>query len=611
MAVNILQKGLSIRWKIVLIYCLLVFVAITIIGVFIMSNLEDYYIASVRGNLTNTVQGSTLASLDPYLDMRANRQGIQSNIDAAWGKSIQDEIFVIDGDMNIIASNTESQDETVLNSLDIGAILKAMVSCETAESPGTVHGQDASIPIMNLVFPVKPEGTVTGVVYIRTDMTGIYDTIGQSKQIFVSAMLLALFVTMIMGFLISKTITVPIKEVTQKAAGMAMGDFSQEVSVKSNDEIGQLAWMVNELRVQLSNTLLQISNEKSKLETILRYMADGLVAINVSGRIIHANQTAMRILKVEAEDLENKLYDEIIMNLKDDLVFEKLAEKCEGGVAAETFSSEGSTYAVRYDRFKDEKGSDIGIIMIIQDITERQKIEDMQTDFVANVSHELKTPLTTIKSYTETLLDGELADAETAKNFLAIIDNEADRMNRLVKELLQLSRIDYKQEKWFKKEMNLTSLLKVCVKNIAMSAKTENQHLNCIFNPDDEIRVIADKDGIEQVILNILSNAIKYTKAGGRIDIDAFIKNRKAHIVVTDNGIGIPEGEISRVFERFFRVDKARSRAKGGTGLGLSITKQIVEEHDGSIELQSRENRGTKVTVLLPAAPTRGRRGIE
>jgi two-component system sensor histidine kinase VicK len=238
-------------------------------------------------------------------------------------------------------------------------------------------------------------------------------------------------------------------------------------------------------------------------------------------------------------------------------------------------------------------------------------MENMQTDFVANVSHELKTPLTTIKSYTETLLDGALSEEETAKSFLSIIDTEADRMNRLVKELLQLSRLDYKQEKWFKKEINLTSLLKTSVTNVELSAKAKNQHLNRIFNDGDEIRAVVDKDGIEQVILNILSNAIKYTREGGRIDIDAFINERKAYIIVADNGIGIPESEVSRVFERFFRVDRARSRSMGGTGLGLAISKQIVEDHDGSIELASREGRGTKVTVTLPIAPIRGTRGIE
>jgi len=610
MTAKVFNKGLplNLRWKIVLIYCLLVFVAITIIGVFIMGSLEDYYINSVKGNLTNTVNGGTLTSLNSYADLKSHQSEIQANIDAAWAKTIQEEIFVIDNDMQIIASN---KDMPTIDSLDKEAILKAVVSGDIAESSDTISGQNTSIPIINLVFPIRAADRITGVVYIRTDVTGIYDTINRSKQIFVSAMILALLVTIILGVLISKTITVPIQEVTHKAEGMAKGDFSQEVSVKSHDEIGQLANMFNELRIKLSNTLTQISNEKSKLETILRYMADGLVAIDLSGRIIHANQTAMNILEAPADGLENMLYDEIIMNFKEDLVFEKLLEKCESGAVAETFTSGGATYAVRYDRFKDEKGGDIGIIMIIQDITERQKLEDMQTDFVANVSHELKTPLTTIKSYTETLLTDALSDAETAENFLSIIDAETDRMNRLVKELLQLSRLDHKQENWTKKQINLILILKTCVRNIELSAKAKSQHLNCLFDDDDEILAVVDRDGVEQVILNILSNAIKYTRDGGRIDIDAYIRNKKAHIVIADNGIGIPESEVSRVFERFFRVDKARSRAMGGTGLGLSISKQIIEEHDGSIELQSREGRGTKVTVLLPVVPMRGKRGID
>jgi len=206
---------------------------------------------------------------------------------------------------------------------------------------------------------------------------------------------------------------------------------------------------------------------------------------------------------------------------------------------------------------------------------------------------------------------GEISDIETAKSFLSIIDTEADRMNRLVKELLMLSRLDYKQEKWFKKEINLIPLIKNSVTSIELAAKAKGQHLNRIYNEDDEIRVVADKDGIEQVVLNILANALMYTKQGGRIDIDVFAREKSACIVIADNGIGIPESEISRVFERFFRIDKARSREVGGTGLGLPISKQIIEEHDGRIELQSRLGRGTKVTILLPMAPMRGRKGIE
>lgn len=599
------------RWKIVFIYFLLVFIATTIIGVFIMSRLEAYYKDSVRDNMERvTVEGSLLSSFREYTDLRSHQAEIQSNI-ISWAKGVQLEIFVIDDDFTIIASTNENMFmKNAVDMLDSDIILSGL-NGKIDESDGIVKKESEDIPVKNMVFPIGDKDHIKGVLYLREDMTSVYDTIDQSKIIFVNAMVIALFITVLLGFFIARSITVPINDVTEKAEKMARGDFSQEVSVKSDDEIGRLAEMFNLLRKQLNLTLSEISNEKSKLETILKYMADGLIAVDLSGHIIHANPAAMAMLNITEDDMENKYYDDIIMDYNENLIFEKLRENSSGGGAADLFLCGSLTLAVRYDRFKDENGEDIGIIMILQDITERQKLENMQMDFVANVSHELKTPLTTIKSYTETLLDGQVDDKETTNQFLSIIDVEADRMNRLVKDLLQLSRLEYKQEKWNKKESNVISLLKSVVTKVELTAKNKNQHLNYIFSDNLRIMTVIDKDGIEQVLLNILSNAIKYTQNGGRIDIDAMQAGRFARIIITDNGIGIPEKELSRVFERFFRVDKARSRAMGGTGLGLSISKQIVEDHNGSIEIESKEGRGTKVTVSLPLAPSRGKQNIE
>jgi len=235
----------------------------------------------------------------------------------------------------------------------------------------------------------------------------------------------------------------------------------------------------------------------------------------------------------------------------------------------------------------------------------------MQMDFVANVSHELKTPLTTIKSYTETLLDGHVDDLATTRKFLEIIDSETDRMTRLVRDLLQLSRLEHKQEQMHKQGANLTELVKTAITKVMLQARGRNQQLNSIFDENIVAGVFIDKDRIEQVLLNVLINAIKYTEDGGRIDIDLQLVKNEAYLTVKDNGIGIPPEDISRVFERFFRVDKARSRALGGTGLGLAISKQIIEEHDGKISVESKEGQGTKVTIMLPLVSYRGRRDIE
>ena len=275
------------------------------------------------------------------------------------------------------------------------------------------------------------------------------------------------------------------------------------------------------------------------------------------------------------------------------------------------FEQDGRIFAIRYDRFKDEDAADIGIIIIIQDITERQKLEDMQTDFVANVSHELKTPLTNIKSYTETLLDGAIDDRDTADHFLEIINSEADRMNRLVKDLLQLSRLDNNQDITNIKETNAVMLVDTAVTKIQITAAGKKQQLNKLYDNAKDIRVNVDRDKFEQVILNVLTNAIKYTEEGGRIDVDVFEQAGSCKIIVSDNGIGISAEALPRIFERFYRVDKARSRAMGGTGLGLAITKQIVENHGGTITAESAEGKGTKMIIELPLALRKGVRNIE
>lgn len=603
-------KFSSIRWRIVLIYFLLVFIATTIIGVFIMSQLEAYYKDSISENIQNLVLKGNFPTFGDYPDdLRLHQEEIQTTLQA-WSKGIIQEVFVVDRDFMIVASNKESfVMKSAVGSLDQRLILSLpQGKADEWDSLTT----EKNIPTKNVIFPIRGEDdTVKGVLYFRQDMSSTYDTIDQSKVIFIKAMVIALAITVVLGFFIARSITVPINDVTEKAEKMAQGDFSQVVSVKSDDEIGRLAEMFNLLRQQLDLNLTEMSNEKSKLETILRYMADGLIAVDLSGHIIHANPAAMAMLAISDEDMETRRYDDLIRSYNENFLLDKLMENCKNGGAEELLFFRGAAFSVRYDRFKNENAEDIGIIMVLHDITERQKLEKMQTEFVANVSHELKTPLTSIKSYTETLKEGQVDDPELARNFLTIIDEETDRMNRLVKDLLQLSRLDYQQEKWNMKDINLILLLKSAITKVEMTAKNKKQQLNYDYGEVERVGVIADKDRIEQVLLNILSNAIKYTLEEGIIDVSVQIDGKQATVVIADNGMGIPETEMPRIFERFFRVDKARSRAMGGTGLGLSISKQIVEEHQGTIRIDSWEGKGTQVTISLPLASARGQKNIE
>jgi two-component system sensor histidine kinase VicK len=260
---------------------------------------------------------------------------------------------------------------------------------------------------------------------------------------------------------------------------------------------------------------------------------------------------------------------------------------------------EDKAVKVIFSPFRNEENNKPeGIIAVIQDITERVKLNNMRKEFVADVSHELKTPITSIMGYADTLLEGDY-DQETQKEFLQVIASEARRMARLVTDLLDLSRIDSNKKKIKKTSFDLGELAKECQKQLAIEIKKKEHHVEC-FVTADVPPVYADKDDIQRVILNILTNSIKYTPNGGKIKIYVGFVYSDAYIKIIDNGIGIPEEDLNRIFERFYRVDKARTREMGGTGLGLSIAKEILDKNGGSIDIKSEVNKGTEVVIKIP-----------
>ena len=446
---------------------------------------------------------------------------------------------------------------------------------------------------MHYVYPVISElGKVRGVIYMTSDLSGVYTTVDESKIIMTNATVLALSITVLLGFLIASSITVPIRDVTKKAEMMAQGDFDQSVEVKSNDEIGQLASMFNYLTSKLKNTLEDMDLERSKLDTIFKYMAEGVIAIDKDNNIIHANPIAMDILNFDEEDL-NKSFDLKTINIEDVDYYNP-----EDFEEDDILGINNEFYKIKYAPFKNDEGDIGGSIIVFQDITYEHKLDNIRKEFVANVSHELKTPITTIKSYTETLLDGGV-DVETSHKFLNVIDSECDRMARLVRDLLQLSNLDYKKTKWNMVDISIDDLVNDSLVKLDFSFKEKNQSVS-IDVEDNLPKITVDKDGIEQVILNILSNANKYTEENGHIEVGAFQDNGDLVMSIKDNGIGISKDDQERIFERFYRVEKGRSRELGGTGLGLSIAKEIIEAHKGKLSLNSEIGKGTEISIKLP-----------
>ena len=599
----------SIKWRILAIFVLIVFIVMTIAGVFVTNKLESYEIDSIRSKCFKTLDIVMLSMpFGSYTVLDGQQETIQAIVNE-WQTGTDYELYVIDTNFKIIAANnTTVVGKSAINTLSENVIVKALKG-NTAEGQDTLTG---SIPVLNAAKPIEGSGgSIIGVLYLSANLTSVYDTTNESKVIFLQAMFIALLISALLSFFITSSITAPINDLTEKAEKMASGDFSQEIRGKSNDEIGRLADMFNILRRELDDNITEISNEKSKLETILKYMADGLIAVDLSGQIIHANAAARALLDLSDEEMENLNFSGILQKFGKKDIADGIKNITSSEVMNEIVMYRSNILSIRYARFTAEDDNDIGVIMLIQDITESQKLEQMQTDFVANVSHELRTPLTTIKSYTETLLESGIEDEETQKNFPMVIDDETERMSRLVKELLQLSRLDSHREKMNFKELEVGKILEDCVKKITLTAQAKEQTVECVYDRNTPLYIMGDRDKMQQVILNILTNSIKYTQAGGKIRLNAWKEDDVVCITVEDNGIGISDAELSRIFERFYRVDKARSRAMGGTGLGLSIAKQIIEVHGGSILAQSKEGSGTTMQITLPLAWSRGRRNID
>ena len=348
-------------------------------------------------------------------------------------------------------------------------------------------------------------------------------------------------------------------------------------------------------KAELKDKLNEVSSRKNQIETILLHMTDGIIAFNIKGEIILINPAAKKFLSISPED---NTFDDIFGKFKLDINTEKVIYLDSWTSTEQRIQVDDQYVKVLFAPFKNEEERPDGVIAVIQDITEHVKLDNMQKELVADVSHELKTPITSIMGYADTLLEGGY-DEETQTKFLNVIASESRRMARLVTDLLTLSRYDSNKKKTRKETFDLGDLVKRCQEKLAIEIKKKG-HKVTSFVTADVPPVYADKDDIERIVLNILTNSIKYTKENGEIKIYVGFVYNDAYIKIFDNGIGIPEEDLNRIFERFYRVDKARSREMGGTGLGLSIAKDLLDRNGGSIDIRSEVGKGTEVVIKIP-----------
>ena len=572
-----------------------------IVGVFITDQFEKYHLNIVKDNLTYTAN-NVVRTMIKDVDLIENKDDIQENLIKST-ISLGYEISIIEGDSyNIIAStNLDFVDKNAMDVLEKSVILSSLNNRVTEKDIQSENTDSYRIKHMAFSYKEDQSDNLDYIIYGRASLDSVYRTLSNSTVILLRATVIALLVTIVLGYLMAGSITVPINQLTMKALKMAKGDFRQRVTVKSDDEIGQLGSMFNYLTEKLDTTLLEISSEKSKLNAIIKHMEDGLVAIDGKGQIIHYNPSFLSMLNLREKDLTDKSYDKIIDDYSKDLEYGAILQKSISNSSENIIFENNKKRILKASPalFRDEAGRISGAIVVFQDITESQRLEDMRREFVANVSHELKTPITTIKSYSETLLCGALEDKELSKSFVEVIENEADRMSSLVKDLLQLSHMDYEKVVWEMHHLDLREIVTDSVRKLEVHFQNKNQRLNMQIS-DEAVPIYADRGKIQQVIINLLTNAIKYTPENGNIKISAQVVDKNAIFEVQDSGIGIPKEDIKRIFERFYRVDKGRSRAQGGTGLGLSIAHNIIKQHKGSIKVSSELEKGSIFTVYFP-----------
>lgn len=582
----------SIKYRFITIYFLLVLICMSIVGSFIINRLESVQVDNVTENMQNTI--TSMVNTSNYLstgNWMENKDQIVSTF-SSWRLSPNQSIYALSAEENplIIASSKKGEVMSLVfsdSSIEPDMVLKSLSG---QDADRIVNDDAAGFHEKHISRPVfSSEGDVMGVLYMTENLSGVYNVISNARVIITYATGIGLIVTIILGYFLSSSITGPIRDVTKKASLMAKGDFNQKVDVKSNDEIGNLGSMFNYLTEELKMTIDQMELEKGKLDTIFNYMQEGVIAVNKQNYLIHANPTARKILSIT--DIENEKMNLEKINIKGIDYGEYSSLVGEGEIELSN-----KFYKLKYAPFRREKSIQ-GLIVVFQDMTKEHALDIMRKEFVANVSHELKTPITAVKSYAETILESDM-EPEDIKQFVSIINRESNRMSRIVSDLLQLSNIDYGSSNFTYEAIDTYDIISQTLEGLDVMIR-EKKHTITLDIPMDIHDIYADIHAIEQILTNIISNAVKYTNEKGKIEVKCRNVKDGVEISVKDNGIGIPKNDINRIFERFYRVEKGRSRAMGGTGLGLSIAKEMTETMGGKIELKSKYGKGTEVVLCL------------
>ncbi|MFT8609509.1 MAG: cell wall metabolism sensor histidine kinase WalK [Liquorilactobacillus nagelii] len=598
----------SIHFKIALVFALLLLITFQIVGAYFLQQLkrDDLKTFKQQIELSSYVDNSLIDNLTKSSVTQANDR-IRDLLEDINNSNIT-EVQVVDT-KGSVRGDSDVNNQNLVGQKTTDADIKQVLYNAKTYTKLTYDRSDNKryyVSITPLFSAGGNNNTLVGAVYLRASLEPVYDSLNKVTAIFATASLIATGLGLFLAILISSAITKPIDDMKKQTARIARGDYSGQVRIYGRDELGQLAQAVNNLSVRVEEAQEASEAERRRLDSVLSHMSDGVIATDRRGNVIIMNETASADLDIAANIVEGQSILDIL-NIRGHYTLRDLLENQDQIIIDLSDENHDQILNAYFSLIQRESGFISGLVCVLHDVTEQQRIDRERREFVSNVSHELRTPLTSMRSYIEALNDGAWRDEKVAPGFLKVTQDETDRMIRMVNDLLSLSRMDSGTAKLELELVNLNELYNYILDRFDMMLKNEpedskkNKHYSIKRDfTRRELWVEIDTDKFIQVIDNIMNNAIKYSPDGGVITCRLLETHSHVILSISDQGLGIPKKDIGHIFDRFFRVDKARSRAQGGTGLGLAISKEVIEMHGGRIWVDSIENKGSTFYISLP-----------
>ena len=588
-------------------YLIIVVVTLIIAGSLLSPLFKNYLVAAKKNELLQQSR-EVLKLMQKYKAKEIDEYTLSYVLTTLEGFS-ETRFIVIDGEGGILAPTVPRPEPgrskpfirgTRLSREEVGQVLMGQtVIKEGMSSQFNLPVISVAMPFTNTAAGGKVE--VYGAVLSFSPVHLVTDIIKRAYYYLGFSSVIAIFLATIIAFYFSRKISLPLKNMNEAALNMAQGDYQTIITADSDDELGELATSMNYLARQLELNITALQQEKGKLESTVLSISEGLVAINQEGKIILLNPVIEKIFLNSTKNIMGRELQEI--SPLPELITAFTESLSSGETVISTFKLVHSTYKIVVSPIKQENGFLLGAVGIIQDISELEKVEQLRRDFIANVSHELRAPITVIRGYTDCLLDG--VAQEPPQYYYGIIREETLRLERLIRDIMDLSLLQSGKIELDLEEVDLNSLVNETVKKYLLKAQSRNIKLTTNTSNNAEITVYCDADRLEQLVIIFMDNALKFTPSGGRVEIDIWEEEEQVSLSFKDSGIGIPEDELPLIWERFYKVDKARNRqSEEGTGLGLFIAKQITDLHQAELKVESTTSQGSTFTLVI-------RRGIQ